>query len=667
MISLTNFYSIFIYYLALLVLGLVALPITRKLFPRQSILAIVTAKPIGILLTAYLSWLLPSLKILPFSRLLIFISLTLILALSLLIKFKLKISDREDRKNFLLKFIAFEFFFFSLLFLMAQIRAFAPRIEGLEKFMDFGFQNAILKSQFFPPRDPWLSGFSINYYYFGHYIASFLTYLSNLPSAITYNLQLANIFALSFTLSFGLVYSAIKSLKPNKNQSLAIISGLIAAIVLNFAGNLQLIYHAVTKGLTSYWYPDATRFIEYTIHEFPVYSYIVADLHGHLSALPFALLNLILIFTLAKMLHAKSNIRHTIPITLLLGLSLAVDFMSNAWDLPISLLCLGAVLFFKLIQSKFSKYYIQNTIYEILAVSLACLLFVLPFLLNFDNFSSGIDFVLTRSPLWQLFILWGFFILVSLIYYFILLKQNQKLQPAQIFFLGISLVAIFLLILPEIIYVKDIYIQSHHRANTMFKLTYQAFVIFSLLTGFVFYHLFSTRKHFILKPIFFLGLICVLAYPFFSFKSYYGNFKRYQSLDGTLWLKQEYPDNYQALNFLNTLPADSIILEAVGESYTKFNHLSSYSGLSTFLGWRVHEWLWRGSFDIPGQRTEIARQIYETPNPQIALRLLLSNQINYLIIGPLERQAYPSLNLQSIESISTPVFSSFQVTIYKIN
>jgi uncharacterized membrane protein len=201
----------------------------------------------------------------------------------------------------------------------------------------------------------------------------------------------------------------------------------------------------------------------------------------------------------------------------------------------------------------------------------------------------------------------------------------------------------------------------------MFKLTYQAFVIFSLLTGFVFYHLFSTRKYFIFKPILLLGLICVLAYPFFSFKSYYGNFKRYQSLDGTLWLKQEYPDNYQALQFLNTLPVDSIILEAVGESYTKFNHLSSYSGLSTFLGWRVHEWLWRGSFDLPGQRTEIARRIYETPNSQIVLRLLRSNQIDYLIIGPLERQAYPNLNLQSIQSISTPVFSSLQVTIYKIN
>jgi len=47
----------------------------------------------------------------------------------------------------------------------------------------------------------------------------------------------------------------------------------------------------------TYWYPDATRFIvekfgamDNTIHEFPIYSFIVADLHGHLLNLPFVLL-----------------------------------------------------------------------------------------------------------------------------------------------------------------------------------------------------------------------------------------------------------------------------------------------------------------------------------------------------------------------------------------
>ena len=37
-----------------------------------------------------------------------------------------------------------------------------------------------------------------------------------------------------------------------------------------------------------------------------------------------------------------------------------------------------------------------------------------------------------------------------------------------------------LALLPEIVYVKDIYSGSYKRANTMFKLTYQAFIMFGI-------------------------------------------------------------------------------------------------------------------------------------------------------------------------------------------
>ncbi|MBE5995766.1 MAG: hypothetical protein E7240_00245 [Lachnospiraceae bacterium] len=39
--------------------------------------------------------------------------------------------------------------------------------------------------------------------------------------------------------------------------------------------------------------------------------------------------------------------------------------------------------------------------------------------------------------------------------------------------------------MPEVIYVKDIYTASHYRANTMFKLTYQAFILFGIVMGYV--------------------------------------------------------------------------------------------------------------------------------------------------------------------------------------
>ena len=42
-----------------------------------------------------------------------------------------------------------------------------------------------------------------------------------------------------------------------------------------------------------------------------------------------------------------------------------------------------------------------------------------------------------------------------------------------------------LILLPEIVYVKDIYSGDYKRANTMFKLTYQAFIMFGICFGYI--------------------------------------------------------------------------------------------------------------------------------------------------------------------------------------
>ena len=92
--------------------------------------------------------------------------------------------------------------------LWAVLRAYQPDIFGTEKFMDFGFMNAILKSPTFPPNDMWLSGNSINYYYFGYVLMAALTGLSGVSSQVdpTANVTL---FALTALGAFGLVYNLI--------------------------------------------------------------------------------------------------------------------------------------------------------------------------------------------------------------------------------------------------------------------------------------------------------------------------------------------------------------------------------------------------------------------------------------------------------------------------
>ncbi|NCO55781.1 MAG: hypothetical protein GW876_10350, partial [Bacteroidetes bacterium] len=63
------------------------------------------------------------------------------------------------------------------------VRGYAPDINGLEKFMDYGFMLSILKTEYFPPLDHFLARETINYYYYGHYLAAFITKLSQVPAS----------------------------------------------------------------------------------------------------------------------------------------------------------------------------------------------------------------------------------------------------------------------------------------------------------------------------------------------------------------------------------------------------------------------------------------------------------------------------------------------------
>lgn len=162
----------------------------------------------------------------------------------------------------------------------------------------------------------------------------------------------------------------------------------------------------------------------------------------------------------------------------------------------------------------------------------------------------------------------------------------------------------------------------------------------------------------------FIGLVIVLLlvtanllFPFFSYRDYYGRLKDYQGLDGYAWLNQEEPDDFAGITWMQkNISGQPVIMEAVGESYTKFNRVSAVTGIPTVLGWRVHEWLWRGGFDIPGQRTEEVKTMFERPLTDEAQRLYDQYQVEYIFIGSKEYEAYPTLQAQILQSLGDTVF-----------
>jgi len=784
---------VIIWWLTIFVIGLTTIPLCFTLFSRFIDKGYIFTKVLGIFISSYIIWLAANLHILPFNRLTILIVL---IGLGLV---NLVIWAKRGGKNGRITLpwglmILEECLFFATLAFWSYVRATEPSVRGLEKFMDFGFVNSILRANFFPPLDMWLTrspeylgGYFINYYYYGHYVSAFLTKLSGIDPAVAYNLAMATLgaftFALPFSLGMNLFYLFIKSRDTQSTFNVKyLIVGLLAGFLVCFGGNLHTLY-VFTSGYPNedpvppwklsagfhpdrYWYPNATRFIPNTIHEFPIYSFVVADLHGHVSNIPFVLFALAILLT--QMMKKsekeieKSNTKKfdstsvaslanefenytTVPllIILIMGVLLSVMYMTNAWDGVIYMILTGFVFLYINIRSNPS---FKVAIYKTFSASLFLVFFFLlaglPFSLNFKPFVSGIGVLCApaflsgktigpllfeadhcqRSPIYMLVILWGFFYFNVIGFLFLILipkikailSTNRKIpeltriktriysngklsefirapiriirefSPIDVFVIIMIFISTLLLIFPELFYMKDIY-PAHYRANTMFKLGYQAFMMLGLVSTYVYFRIrqaWQDRR----KPLsvilynfcFMILFFLVAIYPYFAINSYYGGLKNYIGLDGLKWLANEFPDDYQAIDWIaknircsDVSGADCtnqpVIAEANGDSYTDYARVSANTGLPTIVGWPVHEWLWRGSYDEAGKRIPEVAAIYESTDSNQINEILRKYNVEYIFLGSLERQKYLNLNEDNLATLGKVVFESGETKIYKVN
>ena len=632
------------WYFLILLVSFLSLPLTFTLFKNFWDKGWVFSKTISILLITFIIFILGVFKILPFSKSNLLLIIFIYFFFNIIFLFRKKIFYlfldifKKKYKIFLLE----ELIFFLILAAWSLLRSYSPDIEGLEKYMDWGFINSALRSKYLPPIDMWYSGEIINYYYFGHLVFAVLTKLSSISSAITYNLSVATLCSLSFLSSFSIATNLLYLSSKKSKIVKIIILGLVSSFLLTFGGNLHPAYKIVKtniinyqeknlnhgtflKSINDYWYPDATRFIGFdpdsrdkTIHEFPSYSFVVSDLHGHLNGLPIVLLFMAFLLSVST-LSLSTIINPFLIIGSAFILSLA--YMTNAWDLAIYGLLFAIFTFLLNLRNQHKNPYLKTFINGGLTL-LFFFLFSLPFSLNFTPMVNGIRFVDHNSLFYQLLVLYGGFWLILFPPFFLLLssffkKKIDTLTVSDLFFLSLVVTATLLIIIPELIYLKDIYIYEHRRANTMFKLVYQAFVMYSLASSFAFFKIKQLLKSKILlyfyRLVFILVFFVHLSYPFFSIKSFYGSLKDRQGLWGLSYLKDSNPDNYHAIDWINkNIKGQPVMLEAVGDSYTTFNQVSVSTGLPTVQGWIVHEWLWRGNYELPKNRQDDVSFIYQS-------------------------------------------------------
>ncbi|HTX92771.1 MAG TPA: DUF2298 domain-containing protein [Anaerolineales bacterium] len=341
------------WYLLVTFLGWLTFPLAFRLFPALSDRGFSLARALGMLVWGYVFWMLASLGILQNDGGGLLVALLALAALSA------STLLRKERRLELLEWIRanrrtvlmVELLFFLAFALWAFVRASNPNIEtaGGEKTMELAFINAILRSPTFPPRDPWLSGYAISYYYFGYVMAAMLARATGTPGAMAHNLMTSLVFALSFIGAYGIIYNLLAARRarqaevprkknrpaeapPKPSLGLPLLGPLFLLFVSNVEGFLEVLHSkglfwkfnadgSATSAFWSWlgiknlvdppvaalswipsrfiWWWQGSRVIQdydfahnwrEIIDEFPAFSYLLGDLHPHVLAMPFGLL-----------------------------------------------------------------------------------------------------------------------------------------------------------------------------------------------------------------------------------------------------------------------------------------------------------------------------------------------------------------------------------------
>ena len=696
------------------------MPVTSRMFRGFDDNGWMFSKVLAVAVCGYVQWLLACLKISPFTGITCVI-LTVICCLGSLlygIKYKNRFPDSLPWEQAALVYRE-EILFFLVFLFWTYLAGFHPAAHGTEKYMDFGFMQAMMRSTTLPAQDMWYAGKPFNYYYGGQYLAVFLTKLTGTNVEVTYNLMRTMVAAFAFLLPFSLVRQMLKDkLKTGRKWSFCL-GGILAGMAVSMSGNLHYIIYGIILRLlkikTDYWFPSSTRYIGFdpavtgdeTIHEFPSYSFVLGDLHAHVINVFLVLTVLGILYSWIKTNSGKSWRQREIG---LLGLLLGMFLFSNTWDFMIYYVVICGTLLFGNLKRYSSGSCISQalkwSVIQWIELLAAAFLASLPFHLTFENVMvQGIGIVKIHTAFYQFSVLWAFPLLVCVPFVIGILRRIgtfpekkfrsffSNIKYSDLYGLVLVLCAIGLIFIPEFVYVRDIYEKTAPRANTMFKLTYQAYIMFGIMMAYILVFFTVNRikrcngadstvmcKGLLRCPrlqsltgiIAILVLISTCGYLENAITHWFTGFPKrnaYQTLNATNYLETAISDDAAAIRWLNdNVEGQPIILEASGDSYQDYdNRVSAMTGLPTVLGWYVHEWLWRNDLEEENQRKEDVQTIYTSSNADQIKSLIEKYKISYLFIGSCEYEKYGEINSELLASIGKVVFRQSETTIIEVS
>ncbi len=415
-------------------IALLAFPLAFVVFRPLADRGWLFSKALGLLAVALVVWLMASMELAAFGRSSVAVGVLALFAVGLALLIANGRAMRKFLKErwrtvalaemlFLAAFLAF------MLVRMANPDLFHPW-RGGEKSMDMAYLNAVLKSSYMPPYDPWFGGGYINYYYWGQFLVATLIHATGIVPEVAINLAVPTFFALTAALSYSISYNLAAAARRARSRAgpPAYVAGLAGALFVAVLGNLdgaiqvgQGIWRVAVQGLPAppfdFWRssrmmpPDPPG---WEITEFPFFTFLFADPHAHMFALPFTLLSVGIAAAVVLERSPARSIWSADRLLRLAALGVTVGALRviNTWDYPTYLMFAVAALVLSewLAHGGLSLAVAARAGAKGAAVFLIGFAAFLPYHLSYETFFDGVDSTTNTTALVQFLAIVGPFV-----------------------------------------------------------------------------------------------------------------------------------------------------------------------------------------------------------------------------------------------------------------